>query len=304
MTVRVAINGFGRVGRSRPARRPSSRTPTSSSSRSTTSPTPATLAQLLAHDSVYGRFPGDVEATGDGDRRRRPLDPRAAPSPIRRAAVGRARRRRGHRVHRPLPHARGRRPAPRGGRAQGHHLRAGQGRRPADATVVLGVNFDEVYDPDDHHIITNASCTTNCLAPVGEGAARDGRDPARPDDHDSRLHRRPEPARRPAQGPAARPRRRAQPRADLDRRGEGARPRDPGARGRCTASPSAFRSPPGRSSTSRSRPSARPRPRRSTPPSRERADTGALEGILAYSEEPLVSTDIVGRPTRRSSTPA
>ncbi len=35
-----------------------------------------------------------------------------------------------------------------------------------DVTVVLGVNFDEVYDPEHHAIVSNASCTTNCLAPV------------------------------------------------------------------------------------------------------------------------------------------
>jgi glyceraldehyde 3-phosphate dehydrogenase len=58
------------------------------------------------------------------------------------------------------------------------HLRAGaskvilsapsKGSEPADANVVLGVNFHEVYDPEVHHIITNASCTTNCLAPVAK----------------------------------------------------------------------------------------------------------------------------------------
>ena len=37
-----------------------------------------------------------------------------------------------------------------------------------DVTVALGVNFDTAYDPDEHHIISNASCTTNCLAPVAK----------------------------------------------------------------------------------------------------------------------------------------
>jgi glyceraldehyde 3-phosphate dehydrogenase len=37
-----------------------------------------------------------------------------------------------------------------------------------DATVVLGVNFDDTYDPDQHDVISNASCTTNCLGPVAK----------------------------------------------------------------------------------------------------------------------------------------
>jgi glyceraldehyde 3-phosphate dehydrogenase len=60
--------------------------------------------------------------------------------------------------------------------AAGEHLAAGarkviisapaKGSEPVDATVVIGVNFEQVYDADRHHIISNASCTTNCLAPV------------------------------------------------------------------------------------------------------------------------------------------
>jgi len=41
-----------------------------------------------------------------------------------------------------------------------------KGDQPADADVVLGVNFEDDYDPAHDHVITNASCTTNCLAPV------------------------------------------------------------------------------------------------------------------------------------------
>jgi glyceraldehyde 3-phosphate dehydrogenase len=62
--------------------------------------------------------------------------------------------------------------------AAARHLEAGarkviisapaKGSEPPDAMVVLGVNFDEVYDADRHHIISNASCTTNCLAPVAK----------------------------------------------------------------------------------------------------------------------------------------
>jgi glyceraldehyde 3-phosphate dehydrogenase len=68
----------------------------------------------------------------------------------------------------------------------------------ADATVVLGVNLDAVYDREVHHVISNVSCTTNCLAPVAKVL------------HDTvgiraglmttihALHRRPEPDRRSA----------------------------------------------------------------------------------------------------------
>jgi glyceraldehyde 3-phosphate dehydrogenase len=82
--------------------------------------------------------------------------------------MGRSGRRPRNRVHRPFRTRSG---------AQ-RHIDAGarkvvitapaKGDEPVDANVVLGVNFDEVYDPDRHHIVTNASCTTNCLAPVAK----------------------------------------------------------------------------------------------------------------------------------------
>ena len=55
------------------------------------------------------------------------------------------------------------------------HLEAGADKviisapaKDPDVTVALGVNFDEAYDPAEHRIISNASCTTNCLAPVAK----------------------------------------------------------------------------------------------------------------------------------------
>ena len=92
-----------------------------------------------------------------------------------------------------------------------------------DVTIVLGVNDDE-YDPEQHHIVSNASCTTNCVAPVAKvlheafGIERGFMTTIHAYTNDQQI------ARPPAQGPAPRPRRRDQPHPDLDRR----RPRDRG----------------------------------------------------------------------------
>ena len=59
-----------------------------------------------------------------------------------------------------------RRQAPRRRRQEGRHLGAGHRRRTRPSCS--GVNFDEVYDRESHHVISNASCTTNCLAPVAK----------------------------------------------------------------------------------------------------------------------------------------
>ena len=164
MPVRVAINGFGRTGRAtfRAAHEQGADIEWAAINDIMGA---AAVAQLLAHDSVYGRFPGTVEAL-DGairvDGREIPVfaesDPGALPWRSVDAAV----------VIESSGRFRARSDAAR-------HLDAGARKviisapaKEPDVTVALGINFDEAYDPDRHHVISNASCTTNCLAPVAK----------------------------------------------------------------------------------------------------------------------------------------
>jgi glyceraldehyde 3-phosphate dehydrogenase (phosphorylating) len=167
MSVRVAINGLGRTGRSF-LRSAYARDADIEVVAVNDLADAATLAYLLKYDSVGGRFPGEVRADPSAivvDER--PIQALAETDPSRLPwadlgidvvieSTGRFRTR----------------------AAAARHLEAGarkviisapaKGEEPPDATVVLGVNFDEVYDPERHHIISNASCTTNCLAPVAK----------------------------------------------------------------------------------------------------------------------------------------
>jgi glyceraldehyde 3-phosphate dehydrogenase len=163
MSSRVAINGFGRIGRS--ALRAALTRQTACEIVAINDITDAaTLAHLFAHDSIYGAFPGEVSAEGAqlkvGERRIAVLAERdPARLPWRELEIDTVLESTG------LFTARDRAAA---------HLLAGARRvvisapgKLADFTVVLGVN-DRDYDPERHEVISNASCTTNCLAPVAK----------------------------------------------------------------------------------------------------------------------------------------
>jgi glyceraldehyde 3-phosphate dehydrogenase len=164
MSVRVAINGFGRIGRN-VFRAAHERGADIEWLAVNDLVDPKTIAHLLKYDSSYGPFPGEVEATDTGFRvdgkEVRVLaerDPASLPWEDLGADV----------VIESTGLFTDRENASK-------HLEAGAKKvvisAPAtnpDVTVVLGVNFDEVYDRDQHQVISNASCTTNCLAPVAK----------------------------------------------------------------------------------------------------------------------------------------
>src|SRR6187431_1557097 len=163
MAIRVGINGFGRIGR-QSLKAIIERTKDVEVVAVNDLVDTAMNALLFAHDSTYGRYPGTVDHTDDtliiDGREIKVLnekDPAALPwgdlgVDIVLESTG---------IFTDADKARA-------------HLTAGAKKviisAPAkgeDITIVLGVN-DEKYDPATHHIISNASCTTNCLAPAAK----------------------------------------------------------------------------------------------------------------------------------------
>ncbi len=163
MTVRVGINGFGRIGR-QSLKALIERLPDVEVVAVNDLAETSMNALLFKHDSTYGSYPGTVEHTDDAlivdGRHIRVLkekDPAALPwgdlgVDIVLESTG---------VFTDATKA-------------AAHIEAGARKviisAPAkneDVTIVLGVN-DAAYDPANHHIISNASCTTNCLAPAAK----------------------------------------------------------------------------------------------------------------------------------------
>ncbi|MGB6425661.1 MAG: type I glyceraldehyde-3-phosphate dehydrogenase [Solirubrobacterales bacterium] len=163
MTVKVGINGFGRIGRNlfRAAHESGADIEIVAVNDLTDA---ETLAYLLKYDSILGRFPGRVEAVEGGltvdDTEIKVLSERdPADLPWADLGVDVVIESTGFFTKRD---------------DAAKHLAAGAKKviitAPAsdpDVTVALGVNFD-TYDPDSDHIISNASCTTNCLAPLAK----------------------------------------------------------------------------------------------------------------------------------------
>lgn len=162
MAVRVGINGFGRIGRNvLRAATMAKQTEIEFVGVNDITDT-KTLAHLLKYDSVHGRFPGTVEAKGDSlVVNGRPIKVSAIKEPERlpwkELGVELVLESTGRFTDR---------------EAAAKHLTAGARKvvisAPAkgeDITIVIGVNHEK-YDPAKHHVISNASCTTNCLVPV------------------------------------------------------------------------------------------------------------------------------------------
>jgi glyceraldehyde 3-phosphate dehydrogenase len=162
MTKRVAINGFGRIGRNvlRVASLGGAADLEFVAVNDLTDT--KTLGHLLKYDSVHGRFPGTVEPHPDGMHVNGKTikvfserDP--AKLPWKDLRIDYVLESTGHFTDRD-------------GAAK--HLGAGAGKviisspgKKEDITIVYGVNHT-TYDPAAHHVISNASCTTNCLVPV------------------------------------------------------------------------------------------------------------------------------------------
>jgi glyceraldehyde 3-phosphate dehydrogenase (phosphorylating) len=161
MAIRVGINGFGRIGRLvfRAARGQDLEIVGINDLTDA-----KTLAHLLKYDSIHGRFPGEVEAA-DGavvvDGVRIPVTAERDPAKLPWGKLGAKIVIESTGIF-----------ADREGASK--HLAAGAERviisapaKDPDVTIVLGVNGDD-YDPAKHKIISNASCTTNCLAPIAK----------------------------------------------------------------------------------------------------------------------------------------
>ena len=164
MAVKVGINGFGRIGRNVFRAAHAANADLEFVAVNDLVDT-ETMGHLLKYDSILGRFPGKVgigesSLTVDGKELKVLAERDPAALPWGDLGVDVVIESTGFFTKR---------------EDAAKHLEAGAKKviisAPAtepDVTVALGVNFDEAYDKDTHHVISNASCTTNCLAPLAK----------------------------------------------------------------------------------------------------------------------------------------
>jgi glyceraldehyde 3-phosphate dehydrogenase len=289
MSVRVGINGFGRIGRNffRAARKRDADVEIVAVNDLGDA---KTMAHLLKYDSVLGPFDGTVEAVDagirvDGEELKLLNERDPAALPWKDLGVDVVLESTGLFTKREKAQA---------------HLDAGGGKvvisAPAtdpDVTIVLGVN-DGAYDPEQHRIVSNASCTTNCVAPLAKvlhdawGIESGFMTTIHAYTNDQQILDLPHKDLRRARAAAINliPTSTGAAKAiglvipDLKGKVDGVAVRAPVADGSIVDLVVLLGA-----EVTRDEVNAR---------FREAADTGPFEGILQYSEEPLVSSDVIG----------
>ena len=291
MALSAGINGFGRIGRNlfRAAHAQGADIDWVGVNDITDT---RTLAHLLRYDSILGPFPGTIEATDTGivvDGKELRVFSERDPARLPWADVGAEVVIESTGLFTDRENA-------------AKHLDAGARKviisapaKGADVTLVPGVN-DDAYDADAHDVISNASCTTNCLAPVAKvlheavGIEQGIMTTIHAYTQDQRLHDAPHSDLRRARAAAINlvPTSTGAAKAigqvvpELDGKLTGLAVRAPIPTGSVVDLTCAVSQP-----TTKEEVNAA---------FRERADVGPLEGILQYSEDPLVSSDIVQSP--------
>jgi len=162
MAIKIGINGFGRIGRC--VLRAGCKDPELEFVGINDLTDPATLGHLLKYDSVHGRLDADVQVKDNAilvDGKEIRISSERSPSDLPWADLGAQIILECTGLFRDKEKA-------------SAHLQAGAKKviisapaKDEDATIVIGVNDDQ-YDPANHHIVSNASCTTNCLAPFAK----------------------------------------------------------------------------------------------------------------------------------------
>jgi glyceraldehyde 3-phosphate dehydrogenase len=162
MAIKVGINGFGRIGRN--VFRASLNDSNVEIVAVNDLTSPKTLAHLLKYDSILGNLKSDIQADGDSivvDGKKVKVFAQRDPALLDWASLS------VQVVVESTGHFTNADDAKKHMRGTVKKVIISAPAKNEDITIVLGVNHDK-YDPAKHHIISNASCTTNCLAPVAK----------------------------------------------------------------------------------------------------------------------------------------